>query len=116
MDAHRGISDPVGMTGARLGTEVHIVTVHAVQVENAVKVIEKAGYEVVNVVFNPIAAAHSVLGGDELEAGVLLIDMGASVSSFALFGGGSIRSSGVLAAGGDNVTNDLAVGLRIPKA
>jgi cell division protein FtsA len=115
VDAHRGISDPVGMTASRLGTEVHLVTVEAVQVENAVKVMEKAGFEVVNVVFNPLASAHAVLSADETGSGCLLIDMGACVSSFALYGGGSIRSSGVLGAGGDNVTNDLAVGLRIPK-
>jgi cell division protein FtsA len=115
VDAHRGISDPVGMTASRLGVEIHLVSVQAVHVENTVKVIEKAGFEVVNVIFNPIAAAHAVLLEEEKDAGCLLIDMGACVSSFALFGGGSIRSSGVLAAGGDNVTNDLAVGLRIPK-
>ena len=102
VDAHKGISDPIGMTASRLGTEVHLVTVQAVQVENIVKVIEKAGFEVVNVVFNPLASAHAVLLEDEIEAGCLLIDMGACVSSFALYGG-------------DNVTNDLAVGLRIPK-
>ncbi len=115
VDAHRGISDPVGMTASRLGTEVHLVSVQAVHVENAVKVIEKAGFEVVNVIFNPVAGAHAVLLDDEIEAGCLLIDMGACVSSFALYGNGSIRSSGVLGAGGENVTNDLAVGLRIPK-
>ncbi len=115
VDAHKGISDPVGMTASRLGTEIHLVSVQAVHIENTVKVIEKAGFEVVNVVFNPIAAAHAVLLEEETDAGCLLIDMGACVSSFALYGGGSIRSSGVLAAGGDNVTNDLAVGLRIPK-
>ncbi len=115
VDAHKGISDPVGMTASRLGTEVHLVSVQAVHVENAVKVIEKAGFEVVNVIFNPLAEAHAVLLAEEIEAGCLLIDMGACVSSFALYGNGSIRSSGVLGAGGENVTNDLAVGLRIPK-
>jgi cell division protein FtsA len=115
VDAHKGISDPVGMTASRLGTEVHIVSVQAVHVENTVKVIEKAGFEVVNVIFNPLAVAHAVLLEEEIEAGCLLIDMGACVSSFALYGHGSIRSSGVLGAGGENVTNDLAVGLRIPK-
>lgn len=115
VDAHKGISDPVGMTASRLGTEVHLVSVQAVHVENAVKVIEKAGFEVVNVIFNPLAEAHAVLLDEEIEAGCLLIDMGACVSSFALYGNGSIRSSGVLGAGGENVTNDLAVGLRIPK-
>jgi cell division protein FtsA len=116
VDAQRHISDPVGMTASRLGTEMHLVTIQSVQVENAVKVIEKAGYEVVNVVFNPIAAAHAVLREEEIEAGCLLIDIGAGVSSFAVYGGGSVRSSGVLGAGGENVTNDLAVGLRIPKS
>ncbi len=115
VDAHRGISDPVGMAASRLGTEVHLVTVQALQIENTVKVIEKAGFEVVNVVFNPLAAAHAVVLEDEIEAGCLLIAMGARVSSFTLYGRGSIRSSGVLGAGGDLVPHDLAVGLRIPK-
>ena len=115
VDAQKGVSDPVGMAATRLGTEVHVVTAQAVHVENAVKVVEKAGFEVANVVFNPVAAAEAVLLEEEKEAGCLLIDIGARSSSFALYGGGSIRSSGVLAAGGENVTNDLAVGLRIPK-
>jgi cell division protein FtsA len=86
-----------------------------VQIENIVKVIEKAGYEVMNVVFSPLGSACSLLGEDEIKAGCLLIDIGSGVSSFALYGGGSVRVSGVIAAGGENVTNDIAVGLRIQK-
>jgi cell division protein FtsA len=115
VDAHRCIRDPVGMTASRLGTELHLVTVQAVTVENAVKVVEKAGYEVVNVVFNPLASACSVIRDSEAESGCLLIDVGAGVSSFALYGAGNVRRSGVLAAGGGNMTGDLAVGLRIPR-
>jgi len=113
VDGHRGVRDPVGMTASRLGTEIHLVTGQSVQIENTVKVIEKAGFDVVNIVFNPVASARSVLEPDEIESGCLLVDIGAGVSSFVLYGAGTIRASGVLPAGGANVTNDLAVGLRI---
>lgn len=114
LDGVKGVRDPVGMAAERLGTEIHLVTAQTVHVENTVKVVERAGYEVVNVVFNALASARAVLADQEPEAGCLLIDMGAGVTSFALYAAGCVRASGVLAAGGANVTNDLAVGLRIP--
>lgn len=113
VDGHRGVRDPVGMTASRLGTEIHLVTGQAVQIENTVKVIENAGFDVVNIVFNPIASARAVLTRAEIDAGCLMVDIGAGGSSFVLYGAGTIRASGVLPAGGANVTNDLAVGLRI---
>jgi cell division protein FtsA len=116
VDQHNGIMDPVGMTATRLGTEVHLVSGHVVQIENIVKVIERAGYEVINVIFTPLASACSLLGDEEMKAGCLLIDIGSGVSSYALYGGGGVRASGVIAAGGANVTNDIAVGLRIQKS
>lgn len=115
VDDTPGVRDPAGMTAGRLGTEIHLITGQTVHVENVVKVVERAGYEVVNIVFNPLAAAHAVLSGGERETGCLLIDLGSGVSSFVLYESGSVRASGVLAAGAANVTNDLAVGLRIPR-
>ncbi|MDD3643489.1 MAG: cell division protein FtsA [Candidatus Krumholzibacteria bacterium] len=115
VDDTRGVRDPAGMTAERLGTEIHLITAQTVHVENIVKVVERAGYEVVNIVFTPLAAANAVLSEAEREAGSLLIDLGAGVSSFVLYQSGSVRASGVLAAGAANVTNDLAVGLRLPR-
>lgn len=115
VDGTPGVRDPEGMTAERLGTEIHLITAQTTHVENIVKVVERAGYEVVNIVFTPLAAAQAALTADERETGSLLIDLGAGVSSFVLYESGSVRASGVLAAGAANVTNDLAVGLRIPR-
>ena len=114
VDDTQAVRDPVGMTAERLGTEIHLITAQTAHVENLVKVVERAGYEVLNIVFTPLAAAHAVLDVAERESGCLLIDLGAGVSSFVLYDSGSVRASGVLAAGAANVTNDLAVGLRVP--
>ncbi|MBN1163627.1 MAG: cell division protein FtsA, partial [Candidatus Krumholzibacteriota bacterium] len=114
VDKQRGIQAPRGMTARKLGAEVHIVTAQSVQVENLIKVIEITGLEVMNVVFEPLAASLAVLNEEEKETGCLVIDMGGGVTSYALYYGGSTRGSGVIAAGGTNITNDLAIGLRVP--
>ncbi|MBN1884985.1 MAG: cell division protein FtsA [Candidatus Krumholzibacteriota bacterium] len=116
VDRQTGIADPAGMSAARLGAELHIVTGLRQPVEHFTKVIEKAGYELINVVFDPLAAAEAVLREAEREAGCLLVDIGGGVTSFALFHGGCARASGVIPAGGQNITGDLAIGLRVPTA
>ncbi len=112
VDNQAGIRDPVGMSGTRLEAEVHIVTALGMSVENTVKVSKKVGLEIVDLVFDPFAAARAVLTRDEMNLGCLLVDVGGGVTNYALYHGGTVRASGVVAAGGVNVTNDLAVGLR----
>jgi cell division protein FtsA len=112
VDNQAGIRDPVGMSGTRLEAEVHIVTALGMSVENMVKVSKKVGLEIVDLIFDPFASARAVLTRDEMNLGCLLIDVGGGVTNYALYHGGTVRASGVVAAGGVNVTNDLAVGLR----
>jgi cell division protein FtsA len=114
VDNQEGIHDPIGMSAARLEAEVHIVTALGMPLENTVKVCRKVGLEIVDMVFDPFAAARAVLTKDEMNMGCLLVDVGGGITNYALYYGGSVRSSGVVAAGGANVTNDLAVGLRTP--
>lgn len=112
VDNHAGIHDPVGMSATRLEADVHIVTSLMMPLENMLKVAKKAGLEIVDMVFDPIAAARAVLTRDEMHLGCCIVDIGGGVTNYALYYGGTVRASGVIAAGGVNVTNDLAVGLR----
>ncbi|HUV35672.1 MAG TPA: cell division protein FtsA [Patescibacteria group bacterium] len=114
VDTHGGIRDPIGMAATRLGAEMHIVTGLAMPLENFSKVLRKAGLVIVNLVFEPIASALAVCTADERENGCLVIDVGGGVTSYMLYHGGCVRSSGVIPAGGINITNDLAIGLRLP--
>ncbi len=116
VDSHAGIRDPIGMSAMRLEAEVHIVTALGMPLENMVKVCKKTGLEIVDMVFDPIASARAVLAREEKDLGCLVIDIGGGVTSYALYYGGTVRASGVIAAGGVNVTNDLAVGLRTSAA
>lgn len=112
VDNQAGIHDPVGMSATRLEADVHIVTALGMPLENMLKVSKKVGLEIVEMVFDPLAAARAVLTKDEMNMGCLLVDVGGSITNYALYYGGTVRMSGVVGAGGVNVTNDLAVGLR----
>lgn len=114
VDNQNGIIDPVGMSAMRLEANVHIVTALSTQIENLSKVLRKAGLEIVDLVFEPIATGRAVLTAEEMDTGCLLLDMGGGVTGYALCYGGSVRSSGVVSLGGKNITGDLAIGLRTP--
>ena len=114
VDAHGGIKDPLGMAASRLGAEIHIVTGLAMPLDNFTKVLRKADLALVNLVFEPIASALAVCTDDEMENGCLVIDIGGGVTSFAMCRGGCILKSGVIPAGGVNITNDLSICLRLP--
>jgi len=114
VDDQRGIRDPVGMSGVRLEVEVHIVTGAVTSAQNIVKSIHRAGFEVYDLVLEPLASSYAVLTEDEKDLGVALIDIGGGTSDIALFSRGSIRHTSVLGLAGDNLTNDIAIGLRTP--
>ncbi len=113
LDGQDGITDPIGMSGVRLEARVHIITGAASPMQNLMKCCEKAGLEVSDVVFEPLASAHAVLTVEEKESGVILADLGGGTTDIALFRGGSLRYASVIGVGGNHLTNDIAVGLRI---
>ena len=113
LDGQEGIIDPVGMSGVRLEVKVHIIHGLASSVQNLMKCCEKAGLDVADIVFNPLAAACATLSKDEMECGVVLVDIGGGTSDIVFFKDNALRHASVLGVGGAHVTNDIAVGLRI---
>jgi len=110
-----GIKDPIGMSGVRLEAKVHIVTGAVSSAQNIIKCANKAGLNVAEICLEPIASSEAVLCQDEKELGVVLVDIGGGTSDIALFKEGAIVHTGVLAIGGNHITNDIAVGLRTPQ-
>jgi cell division protein FtsA len=114
VDDQDGIKDPVGMSGVRLEAEVHIITGAVTSAKNICRSIQRAGLKVLDLVLEPLASSHAVLGGDERDLGVVLLDIGGGTTDVAVFFEGSIRHTAIVPFGGANVTNDIAIGLRTP--
>jgi len=116
VDDQDGIMDPLGMSGVRLEAKVHIVTGAVTSAQNIIKCANRAGLDVCDIVLESIASSEAVLNREERNLGVALIDFGGGTTDMAVFSKGSIKHTSVLALGGDNLTYDIAVGLRTPKA
>jgi len=116
LDGQEGVRDPVGMVGFRLEVEAHIVTGAVASIRNLVQCVENAGVTVNDLILQPLASSEAVLTAEERETGVVLVDAGGGTTDVAIFVNGSIWHSVVLPVGGNNLTNDLAVGLRTPFA
>jgi cell division protein FtsA len=114
VDSQEGIKDPVGMSGVRLEAEVHIVTGAVASAQNIVKSVNRAGYAVNDIVLEPLASALSTLKDDEKELGVVLVDIGGGTTDVLVYLNGSIWHTNVISMGGNHVTNDVSIGLRVP--
>jgi len=114
VDDQDGIKDPLGMSGIKLEVNVHIITGAITSVQNLRTCVARAGIEIEQVVLNQIATSSSILTHDEMELGVGLIDIGGGTTEVAIFERGSLWYTSVIPIGGDNFTNDIAVGLRTP--
>jgi cell division protein FtsA len=114
VDDQGGIKEPLGMAGYRLEAKVHIVTGAVASAQNIVKCANKTGLNVADIVLQPLASSEAVLTDEEKELGVCLVDIGGGTTDIAIFAGGSIIHTAVIALGGNNLTNDIAVGLRTP--
>jgi len=116
VDQQDGIREPLGMSGVRLETKVHIVTGAVSSAQNIVKSANRVGLEVNDIVLEPIASAEAVLSPEEKELGVALVDIGGGTTDITVFHSGAIKHTAVIPLGGDNLTNDVSHGLRTPKA
>ncbi len=116
VDEQGGISDPLGMLGSRLEVQVHLVTGQVTRSKTLLTCVNRAGIEVAEMVFEPLATAEAVLTPDERDLGALLIDIGAGTTGYALFAEGEVQHSAVLPVGAGHFTNDLAMVLRTPYA
>lgn len=111
LDGQPGVHDPLGMVAARLQVHVHIVTAATSATQNVITAANKAGIHVDDTVFEPLAAADSVLRADERELGVCLADIGAGSTELIVFIQGAVAHTAVIPVGGDHFTSDLSVGL-----
>ncbi|MBF0161234.1 MAG: cell division protein FtsA [Magnetococcales bacterium] len=114
LDGQDGIKQPLNMSGVRLEARVHIVTGAVASAQNIIKCVNRCGLDVGDIILEQLASAEAVLTADEKELGVCLLDIGGGTTDIALFSGGHIKHTAVLAIGGDHLTNDIAVGLRTP--
>ena len=116
VDIQDGIRDPIGMSGVRLGAKVNLVTAATSCVQNVIRCAERCGLTVADVVLEPLASAEAILSEDEKEIGVAVIDIGGGTTDILLYVDGGIAHASVIPVGGNNVTNDIAAGLRTPMA
>lgn len=114
VDDQAGILDPVGMAAVRLEAKVHIVTGAVTSAHNIVKCANRAGLDVCDIVLESLASGEAVLADDEKELGAALLDLGGGTSDLAIFSNKNIKHTFVLALGGNNLTNDISIGLRAP--
>lgn len=112
IDNQDGIREPIGMSGVRLETKVHIVTGAVSSAQNIVKCCNRCDLDVSDMVLEQIASSEAVLMQDEKDIGVVLVDIGGGTTDIAIFLNGAIRHTAVIPIGGDHLTNDLVIGLR----
>jgi cell division protein FtsA len=113
VDGEAGVKDPVGMSGVRLEVDTHIISAGSSAVKNVRKALNEVGIEITDMVFSGLASASAVVSATEKELGCVLIDIGGGTTSIAAYIDGSLTYSGVIPVGARNVTNDLAIGLRV---
>src|SRR5882724_557874 len=114
VDGQDGVTNPVGMLGSRLEVDVHVVHGHTNRLQNAIRLVKGLQLEVDEIVFNGLASSLALLTNDQKELGALVIDIGGGVTDYVVYVGGVIKYTGVLAIGGDHMSNDLAYGLKVP--
>src|SRR6185503_3151054 len=113
VDGQQGIADPVGMLGARVEVDMHVVHGNFNRLQNPIRAVKGLQLEVEAIVFNGLASALALLTPEQKELGALVIDIGGGTTEFVVYGSGIIKYTGVLAVGGDHVSNDLAYGLKV---
>ena len=114
VDGQDKVINPVGMLGRKLEADYHIIHGIRSRIQNTIRCVREIPLEVEDVVFAPIAAAQIVLNPVAKEQGALLIDIGGGTTDYVLYADGAVVQSGSLGLGGDHITNDLAMVLKVP--
>ena len=116
VDGQDGVLNPVGMLGQKLEADFHIIHGVRTRIQNTIRCVKELPLEVEDVVFSALASAQVVLTQHQKNLGALVVDIGGGTTDYILYVDGAIKQSGVLAIGGDHITNDISMGLRIPMA
>lgn len=114
VDGQDGVVNPVGMLGARVEVDVHVIHGNFNRLQNPIRAVKGLQLEVEAIVFNGLASSLALLTNEQKEMGALVIDLGGGTTNYAVYADGIIKYTGVLAVGGDHVSNDLAYGLKVP--
>ena len=113
VDDRKGIADPEGMEGVRLEAQVHLVSGEVAAHRNLVNCITQAGFEVEEFVLQQLASSLAVIRKEEQQAGVVLVDIGGGTTDYVYFRDEIVRHTKVLGVGGDHITNDISLGMKI---
>ncbi|MBO0795259.1 MAG: cell division protein FtsA [Ktedonobacteraceae bacterium] len=114
VDGQEGIKNPIGMSGFRLEVETHIITGAVSSIHNLIKCLHRAHVEIEDLVLEPLASSEAVLADGETDLGVVLVDIGGGTTDIAVFADGAIWQTVILPIGGNLITSDIAIGLRLP--
>jgi cell division protein FtsA len=112
VDGHDGVTDPIGMSGARLEVDTHIITGGNTFITNVLKCVHRAGLEPAGIVFEPLASSAATLLSEEKHVGVLLLDIGGGTTDVAVYSAGGAIYTSTIPVGGNMLTNDIALGLK----
>ncbi len=115
VDGQEDVREPVGMIGSRLEVEMHVIHGRTNRFQNAIRLVKGLQIDVEDIVFNGLASSLAVLTPDQKELGALVIDLGAGSTEFLVYSRGVVRHTGVLAVAGDHVSQDIALGLKLPQ-
>ncbi len=114
VDGQDGVLNPVGMLGEKLEADFHIIHGVRTRIQNTIRCVKELPLEVEDVVFSALAAAQVVLTPQQKSLGALVIDIGGGTTDYILYVDGVVKQTGVIGVGGDHITNDISMGLRIP--
>ncbi|MBV8815882.1 MAG: cell division protein FtsA [Verrucomicrobia bacterium] len=116
VDGQDGVLNPLGLLGRKLEADFHIVYGIRTRIQNAIRCVKELELETADVVINSFATAQAVLDKHHKQLGALVIDIGGGTTDYVVYVEGAVKQSGVIAVGGDHITNDMSIGLKIPTA
>lgn len=112
IDGQEEIKDPTGMTGIRLEVNANVISSSTNAIKSLTRSLDQAGIRIQDIVFSPLATSKILLSKRQIDIGVLLIDIGASTTTYAAYEDGDLLMCGVIPIGSTHITNDIAIGLR----
>lgn len=115
VDNFQNIPNPIGYGGVKVGANFHIITGDKNAIRNINRAVEKSGLRTKDLVLQPLASASAVMGQEDLEAGVAIVDIGGGTTDLAVFYEGILKHTAVIPFGGENITNDIKTGLGVLK-
>ena len=115
VDGQDHVVDALGMFGSRLDVETHVVTAGSSAIHNLLRCVEGAGVRVDSLILDSLASTQAAVNPEELEHGVIVVDIGGGTTDLAVYVRGSVVHTAVLPVGGAQMTGDLVIALRIPQ-